>query len=95
MRVVRGIVKRLASWDTTNMLCNVQKNIDKIQSNLAELNARLKHEQGKFKTYNVDMQEAEIRYIPHLYHVILHSKARCSSPFVATNGQQLSHGAEV
>ena len=43
------------------MLCNVQKNIDKIQSNLAELDARLKHEQGKFKSYNGDMQEAESR----------------------------------
>lgn len=39
----------------------MQKNIDKIQSNLAELDARLKHEHGKFKTYNADMQEAEAR----------------------------------
>ena len=43
--------------------CDVQKNIDKIQSNLAELEARLKHEQAKFKNYNVDMQEAETRCI--------------------------------
>lgn len=41
----------------------MQKNIDKIQSNLAELEARLKHEQAKFKNYNVDMQEAETRCV--------------------------------
>ena len=41
--------------------CHAQKNIDKIQSNLAELDAKLKHEQGKFKAYGADMQEAEAR----------------------------------
>ena len=76
-------------------MCNAQKNIDKIQSNLAELGTRLKHEQEKFKTYHVDMQEAETRYIPHLYHGSLDVKAQFSSPFIATNGQQLLHGVEI
>lgn len=40
----------------------VQRNLDKIESNVAELEAKLKHEQDKFKTYNKDLKEAEKRY---------------------------------
>ncbi|CAK0785709.1 hypothetical protein CVIRNUC_008920 [Coccomyxa viridis] len=39
-----------------------QKNIDKIQGNLAELEAKLKHEQEKFKSYSANMQDAETRF---------------------------------
>jgi hypothetical protein len=41
--------------------CHAQKNIDKIQSNLAELAARREHEQGKFKAFGEDLHEAEAR----------------------------------
>ena len=44
-----------------SLLCAVQKNIDKIQGNLAELEAKLKHEQEKFRSYSANMQDAETR----------------------------------
>ena len=44
-----------------DLLCIVQKNIDKIQGNLAELEVKLKHEQEKFKSYSANMQDAETR----------------------------------
>ena len=47
--------------DSHDLLCTVQKNIDKIQGNLAELEAKLKHEQEKFKSYSANMQDAETR----------------------------------
>lgn len=44
-------------------LCEVlQRNLNKIESNVVELEAKLKHEQEKFKTYNKDLKEAEKRY---------------------------------
>ena len=39
----------------------MQKNIDKIQGNLAELEAKLTHEREKFKSYSANMQDAETR----------------------------------
>ncbi|BDA46592.1 Structural maintenance of chromosomes protein 4 [Coccomyxa sp. Obi] len=39
-----------------------QRNIDKIQSNLVELEAKLKHEQEKFQTYGQDLKDAEKKY---------------------------------
>ena len=44
-----------------SLLCAVQRNIDKIQGNLAELEAKLKHEQEKFESYSANMQDAETR----------------------------------
>ena len=38
---------------------SLQRNIDKIQSNLVELEAKLKHEQEKFQTYGQDLKDAE------------------------------------
>ena len=44
-------------------LCELlQRNLNKIESNVVELEAKLKHEQEKFKTYNKDLKEAEKRY---------------------------------
>lgn len=39
--------------------CMVQRNLTKIEGNVGELEAKLKHEQEKFKTYNKDLKEAE------------------------------------
>ena len=39
----------------------VQRNLTKIESNVTQLEAKLKHEQDKFKTYNKDLKEAEKR----------------------------------
>ena len=39
----------------------LQRNLNKIESNVAELEGKLKHEQEKFKTYNKDLKEAEKR----------------------------------
>lgn len=36
-----------------------QRNIDKITENLTGLEAKLAHEQEKFRTYNEDLQTAE------------------------------------
>lgn len=41
----------------------MQRNLTKIEGNVRELEAKLKHEQDKFKTYNKDLKEAEKRYI--------------------------------
>lgn len=43
-------------------LIDVQRNLTKIEGNVRELEAKLKHEQDKFKTYNKDLKEAENRY---------------------------------
>lgn len=40
----------------------VQRNLTKIEGNVRELEAKLKHEQDKFKTYNKDLKEAENRH---------------------------------
>ncbi len=37
----------------------VQRNLTKIEGNVGDLEAKLKHEQEKFKTYNKDLKEAE------------------------------------
>ena len=39
----------------------MQRNLNKIEGNVKELEAKLKHEQDKFKTYNKDLKEAEKR----------------------------------
>ncbi len=39
--------------------CMVQRNLTKIEGNVGELEAKLKHEQEKFQTYNKDLKEAE------------------------------------
>lgn len=39
--------------------CMVQRNLTKIEGTAGELEAKLKHEQEKFKTYNMDLKEAE------------------------------------
>ncbi|EIE19557.1 RecF/RecN/SMC protein [Coccomyxa subellipsoidea C-169] len=39
-----------------------QRNIDKIASNLVELEAKLKHEQDKFQTYGQDLKDAESKF---------------------------------
>ena len=39
--------------------CMVQRNLTKVEGNVGELEAKLKHEQEKFKTYNKDLMEAE------------------------------------
>lgn len=44
----------------------LQRNLNKIESNVAELEAKLKHEQEKFKTYHKDLKEAEKRYALHV-----------------------------
>ena len=62
-QVLLGDVLLMRHGEATHLLCNMQKNIDKIQSNLAELEARLKHEQAKLKSYNIDMQESEARCV--------------------------------
>lgn len=37
----------------------VQRNLTKIEGNVGELEAKLKHEQENFKTYDKDLKEAE------------------------------------
>ena len=44
-------------------LVDVQRNLTKIEGNVRELEAKLKHEQDKFKTYNKDLREAENRHV--------------------------------
>ncbi len=39
----------------------LQRNLTKIEGNVTELEAKLKHEQDKFKMYNKDLKEAEKR----------------------------------
>ena len=46
----------------------LQRNLNKIESNVAELEAKLKHEQEKCKTYNKDRKGAETRYALHMRH---------------------------
>ena len=46
-------------WTMTSTGLSVQRNIDKIASNLVELEAKLKHEQEKFQTYGQDLKDAE------------------------------------
>jgi outer membrane murein-binding lipoprotein Lpp len=58
-------------------LDHAQRNIDKITSNLAELEAKLKHEQEKFAAYNTDLQKAEQRCAPA--HQSLSLLVACSS----------------
>ena len=47
-------------------LVDVQRNLTKIEGNVRELEAKLKHEQDKFKTYNKDLKEAENRHVHRL-----------------------------
>ena len=44
----------------------MQRNLTKIEGNVRELEAKLKHEQDKFKTYNKDLKEAEKRHVHRL-----------------------------
>ncbi|KAL0027544.1 hypothetical protein WJX77_009918 [Trebouxia sp. C0004] len=39
-----------------------QRNLTKIEGNVGDLDAKLKHEQEKFKTYNKDLKEAEKKF---------------------------------
>ena len=41
----------------------MQRNLTKIEGNVRELEAKLKHEQDKFKSYNKDLKEAENRHV--------------------------------
>lgn len=41
----------------------MQRNLTKIEGNVRELEAKLKHEQDKFKTYSKDLKEAENRHV--------------------------------
>lgn len=42
----------------------LQRNIDKIAGNLAELEAKLKHEQDKHAAFSEDLKAAEERCVP-------------------------------
>ena len=44
----------------------MQRNIDKIAGNLAELEAKLKHEEDKHTAYSADLKAAEQRCVPIL-----------------------------
>ena len=53
----------------------LQRNLTKIEGNVSELEAKLKHEQEKFKTYNKDLKEAEKRYVSRQLEAHLWSSA--------------------
>ena len=58
----------------------MQRNIDKIAGNLAELEAKLKHEQDKHAAYSADLKAAEERCVPVLMAVCMHD-----TPIVPTS----------
>lgn len=67
-------------WQASSMIgcpsrlsCVLQRNIDKIQSNLKELEAKLQHEREKSKTYNEELKIAETKCVP-LWHAMLHAE---------------------
>ena len=69
----------------------LQRNLNKIESNVAELEGKLKHEQEKFKTYNTDLKEAEKRCAlctavcpADVHHLVLSTLVKCESVNVAS-----------
>ena len=41
----------------------LQRNVDKIEGNLRQLETKLEHERAKYQTYNKDLEEAEAQCV--------------------------------